>query len=434
MKLLKSTIITFFSNIFIFSISIITTLITSRLLGPEGKGILAVGNNTISISLIILGFGIAASNVFFIGKEKKDIDSVLGINIFVAFFSFIVITLIYFINSKYQFNILFKGLNNRTVAIVLLIIPFFNLKSSLINILLGLQDIVNYNKINIIDNIISLVLLIIFIFIYKSAYWVFISNLISAITVLVLLFYILVYKNRFKISFNLSLFKNMVNYGVKAQLGNAIQFLNYRLDIFIISYLLPISQVGIYSISVALGETMWKISGTVSTMVLPMTTNSKNKSDMKDLINKVTRITFSIVFICSILIVPITKPIISFLGKDFKGSLSALILLIPGISIFSICNILSSYIAGIGLVEKNIIASTVSCIATVILDFILIPIMGINGASVATSISYILATIITLYFYIKITGSNIIDILIIKKEDIKEIKLKIKDTIQKKLK
>lgn len=433
MKLLKSTIITFFSNIFIFSISIITTLITSRLLGPEGKGILAVGNNTISISLIILGFGIAASNVFFIGKEKKDINSVLGINIFIALFSFIVITLIYFINSKYQFNILFKGLNNRTVAIVLLIIPFFNLKSSLINILLGLQDIVNYNKINIIDNIISLVLLIIFIFIYKSAYWVFISNLISAITVLVLLFYILVYKNRFKISFNLSLFKNMVNYGVKAQLGNAIQFLNYRLDIFIISYLLPISQVGIYSISVALGETMWKISGTVSTMVLPMTTNSKNKSDMKDLINKVTRITFSIVFICSILIVPITKPIISFLGKDFRGSLSALILLIPGISIFSICNILSSYIAGIGLVEKNIIASTVSCIATVILDFILIPIMGINGASVATSISYILATIITLYFYIKITGSNIIDILIIKKEDIKEIKLKIKDTILKKL-
>lgn len=423
MKFLKSTIITFFSNIFIFSISILATVITSRMLGPAGKGVLSVANNLISVSLIVLGFGIASSNVFYVGKERKDVDSIIGVNLIIACFTVAVVTILYFINLKANITFLFKGLSNSTILIVLLIVPFMNLKTSLINILLGLQEIVSYNKINIFDNVLSLILMIVFIFTFGSAYSVLISMLISVLTILLILVYILFYKRNCKINFKKILMKDMLKYGIKAQTGNAVQFLNYRLDIFIINYLLNLKQVGIYSNAVALGETMWKVSGSVSTMMLPMTTNSKNKIEMKHFVNKVTRMTLTLIIICSVLLVAVSKPIILLLlGKEYIGSVNALLLLIPGISIFSVCNILSSYIAGIGLVEKNIIASSVSCIITIILDFTLIPLLGINGASIATSISYITATMITVFFYIKITGSTIKEMFIMTKDDFAEVK------------
>ena len=432
MRFFKSTLITFFANIFIFSISIIITIVTSRGLGPTGKGILSVSNNLVSMSIITLGLGIAASNIFFIGRNKKDLNSILGINIIVAFFSVFVLIILYFINMRYPINFLFKGLTNKIIIIVFITIPLMNLKTCLINVLLGLQEIKKYNKINIIDIIVSFSLLLIFITIFKSVEWIIIGNLIAVTIMLIILFTLFFYKNRYKVSFNFELFKDMLKYGIKAQIGNAVQFLNYRLDVIIINYLLPIAQVGIYSNAVALSETMWRVSGTVSTIVLPMTTNSKDKKVMSSFINRITRITFTLILMCSVVLVIISKPLIFILlGKDFSGSAGALILLIPGISIFSVCNILSSYIAGIGQIGKNIIASSVSCIATVILDFLLIPKMGINGASIATSVSYIMATAITLFFYIRITDSKLVDILIIKMEDILEIKLRLKKVLDK---
>lgn len=422
MKFFKSTLITFFSNIFIFGVSIITTVVTSRGLGPQGKGVLSVSNNLISISLILLGFGVAASNVYFIGKNKKDMEAILGANIIVAMFSAVVLVLLFILNLKFNLDFIFKGLNIRIIIIIFLTIPLMNLKTSLINVLLGLQNIGRYNKINIIDTVVTFCILVIFVFTFKSAFWVIVGNLISVITVLLILLYVLFYKNKLKLTFNKVLLKDMLKYGIKAQIGNAVQFLNYRLDIFIINFLLPIGQVGIYSNAVALSETMWKVSGTVSTIVLPMTTNSKDKKHMALFINKVTRITFFIVVLSSIVLVLISKPLILILlGKDFSGSINALILLIPGISIFSVCNILSSYMAGVGQIEKNIIASSVSCIATIILDIVLIPKVGINGASIATSISYIMATLITIIFYNRLTASKISDILLIKRDDLSEI-------------
>ena len=104
---------------------------------------------------------------------------------------------------------------------------------------------------------------------------------------------------------------------------------------------------------------------------------------------------------------------------------------LPGISIFSIASILASYLAGVGLIEKNIYASIVSGIVTVILDIYLIPRIGINGASIATSLSYIVGTLMTIWFYIRDTQARWQDIIILKGSDIAQIKFFIAKKINK---
>jgi Na+-driven multidrug efflux pump len=58
--------------------------------------------------------------------------------------------------------------------------------------------------------------------------------------------------------------------------------------------------------------------------------------------------------------------------------------------------------------------------------------MGINGASIATSISYIVFTLMTLGFYIRYTQARVADILLLKRSDIELITSYIKRKIFKK--
>lgn len=431
MKFVKSAFITFISNIFIFGISIFTTIITSRMLGTEGSGILGVSNNIITFSLIIVGFGITASNVFFIGKDKDKINHILGANLIITIVSIVFVVIAYILNLKYNFKA-FNGVSGKLLVVVFLVVPVTNLKTFLISILLGLQDIVNYNKANVIDKLLTFFMLVVSIFWFKSVYSVIMSGLVASVIMLVVVFYVIRYRYNYKFSFSIDMLKDMLRYGIKAQIGNVIQTLNYRLDIFIINYYLPVAQVGIYSRAVALGETLWKITGSVGTVILPMTTHSKDKIEMREFINKITRMSFYLILLGSVFLVIISKPLIMILlGKPFLPAADALNFLIPGISIFSISNILSNYIAGVGKVEKNIIASTVSCILTVVLDIMLIPKMGINGAAIGTSISYIVFTFITVKFYNDITGSKLRDIFILRKSDVLEIKGRIEKLVNK---
>lgn len=421
MKFLKSTFITFFTNVLLLLTAVATTIITSRVLGSTGKGVLAVSSNILSFSVVILGLGFAASNVYFIGADHKNTRKVTLLNIIIAAIAAIILVPLYFLNLRFHFGI-FKGLNNVVLVVVMITVPFMILKTAIINIILGLQEIVAYNKLNIIDKFLTLAMMIVAISLNKSPLSVLVSNFAAIVIVTVMALYLINKKSEGSYGFDSKLLKNMVVYGTKAQIGNLVQLLNYRINIFIINYFLTIDMVGIYSNAVAIGETLWQVSGSIATIIFPMTTGSKNKEELKYFINKVTRISFTLIIIFSIILGAVSdKLIYLFFGKDFTQASKALLYLLPGISIFSISNILSNYMAGINKIKYNIYSSLISFVFTLIFNITLIPRFGINGAAVATSLSYIVFTISAISFYKYITKSKVKDIIIIKKDDIKEV-------------
>lgn len=430
MKFLRSAVFTFVTNILVLFTAVATTIITSRALGTEGKGVLAVSTNILSFSIIIFGLGFAASNVYFVGEDKNNTRKIAFINVVVSSLSVIILVPLYFLNYYYRFGI-FNGVSDLILVIILVTIPFMNLKTCLINVILGMQEIERYNKLNLTDKVLTLAMLIAAILLNKDPLSVIISNLLAVVIVLFLVFYNIHKRTEGKYTFDFHMFKRMLGYGIKAQIGNLVQLLNYRVNIFIINYFLTIDQVGIYSNAVALGETLWQVSGSIATVVFPMTTGSKNKEELKTFINKVTRISFTLIIIFSIILGFVSDKIILLMfGKDFLKASESLIFLLPGISIFSISNILANYMAGIAKIQYNIYSSAVSFIFTMAFNLLLVPKMGIDGAAIATSISYVSFTISSIYFYKRITKAKIGDIILIKKEDISEIAGFIKNKIR----
>ncbi|WP_434511185.1 oligosaccharide flippase family protein [Desulfitobacterium sp. AusDCA] len=427
----KSVTITFFSNLLLFFLSIINTTVLSRVLGPEGKGVVDVANNFLSFATLILGMGFAASTVFFLGKKKDALNAIIGNNIVVALVSSLVLIPFYFLHLHFHFKFL-AGVSNIQMLAVLVTVPLVNFKSAMINVLLGLQDMVEYNRINVIDKILSLVLLIIFLLIAVNPTAAIVSILIGTLAICLLQIYILILKRKQAPRVERGLMKDMFGYGLKAQFGNIVQKLNYRLDVFIVNYYLPIDQVGIYGIAVALGETLWGVSGSIATVVFPIASSSTDKKGMMTFTNQITRVSLTLIAGFSVILAFISKPLILvWFGRDFITATGALLWLLPGISIFSVSNILANYLAGVGLVEKNIYSSIMSGVVTVVLDIILIPRIGIIGASIATSLSYIVFTLMTIIFYINYTHARWQDILILKKSDMGQIIRFIKSRLRK---
>jgi O-antigen/teichoic acid export membrane protein len=204
------------------------------------------------------------------------------------------------------------------------------------------------------------------------------------------------------------------------------------LDVFILNYYLPIDQVGIYGIAVVLGETLWGVSGSIATVVFPVVSSSSDKKTLTVFTNQVTRVSLTLIVCFSLVLALISKPLIIFwFGQEFADATGALVWLLPGIAIFSVSNILANFLAGVGLLSRNIYSSIVSGVVTVVLDILLIPKIGINGASIATSLSYIVFTIMTIIFYTRHTQARWVDIVLIKAADIAMIKAYIMKRLNK---
>ena len=74
-------------------------------------------------------------------------------------------------------------------------------------------------------------------------------------------------------------------------------------------------------------------------------------------------------------------------------------ILLPGVVVFSIFKVLNGYFSGIGKIKIIIYSFTPILFLNVILNFWLIPIYGINGAAISSTISYSLGVFVLLIIY-----------------------------------
>ncbi|CAA7599629.1 Polysaccharide biosynthesis C-terminal domain protein [Acididesulfobacillus acetoxydans] len=535
----KSVTITFLSNMFLFLLSFISATLLSRVLGPAGAGVWNVASNFLTFGTLILGLGLSAANVFFLGKNRRDLGGIVGNNIVLTLLSAIILVPFYYLNTRFHFQFL-RGVSDAQMLMVLLAVPFMNLKASLLNVLLGLQDVVAYNRVNVGDKVLNLILLVALFFYLASPSSAILAALAGTVIVNVWEMAILVRlvrrrdflekvpgreipereslkteipereslgreiseteslgreipereslgreisgteiskteslgreiseteslgreipereslgreisgteiskteipgteipereipepgkwsrsgALRYLFSLDFPLMGRMLGYGLKAQVGNFIQRLNYSLDVFIVNYFLPLNQVGMYWVAVTLGKTLWAVSGSIATVILPVASSATNQGELDTFTNQVTRVSLALIALFSLVLGIISRPlIIWWFTYPFAPAAEAFLWLLPGVAIFSISNILANYLAGVGLVEKNIYSAVISGVVTVVLDFVLIPRIGINGASIATSLSYITFTLTTLYFYVRHTRCRWQDVLILKGADL----------------
>lgn len=197
---------------------------------------------------------------------------------------------------------------------------------------------------------------------------------------------------------------DVLRFGLRAHVSNVITFLNYRLALYLVSFMLGATAVGKYALSVQLAEVFWLVSGAAAMIVFPESAaKGRTPAQLQHMIEQVA---LSVVLITGIgallagLLAPTTIPWI--FGKDYAGSVAPFLILLPGVVLWSYMSVIANSLAGMGCQGVNIQGALLCLIINVVGDLIAIPRWGAQGAALASTIAFSCTTLFTVLAYKKI--------------------------------
>jgi len=166
----------------------------------------------------------------------------------------------------------------------------------------------------------------------------------------------------------------------------------FHVDVIMLRTLVDSATTGYYKAALQLAEYIWFVPLVLKTLLLHSTSGlwSDDRTDrITAIAARVTRYTFLLVVVMSIGLATLADSFVPlYYGADFDVAVTPLILLLPGTIGFAIARPLQAISQGSGRLRTLIVATGAAAGANLVLNATLIPLFGMHGAAVATSISY----------------------------------------------
>ena len=300
---------TFISKVGIILINFLLVVVSTNLWGTEGRGTIAILIADVSIITIINNILAGSCVAFF--TPKRGFSSIMPIAylwtlvstaIFSSAFSFLMK------HGSFQYIFLIALLNSLSTLHLL----YFSAKQQfkLYNILGFLQQLINIILVFVLYYLLPVKTEVVYFKAYTLA--LFIVYCISAT--------ISMKQNRPSLSIDLGLAKEMFAYGWLTELSSLIQFVNYRVAYFLILYFAGISDVGIYSTAIAIAESIWVVSNSISTVLYSKVINAASGDECIHYTKVSARhgVWFSVLLYLVLLLMPVS--LYSFIfGKAFDA-------------------------------------------------------------------------------------------------------------------
>lgn len=166
----------------------------------------------------------------------------------------------------------------------------------------------------------------------------------------------------------------------------------FHVDVVMVRTLVSSDATGYYKAALALAEYIWIVPIVLQRLLLHSTSSlwSEGRTDqITDLAGRVTRYTTLLVILMAVGLASLAHRFVPiYYGSDFSVATTPLLLLLPGAIGFAVARPLQAICQGSGELRTLIMAIATAAILNLVLNGVLIPIYGMNGAAVATSISY----------------------------------------------
>lgn len=205
--------------------------------------------------------------------------------------------------------------------------------------------------------------------------------------------------------------RRSISFGLKGYAANAMQFLNHRLDLFIVSAAVGAAAVGQLAVAIAVTSVLLLLPQALSDVLFPRVAAlsagsgvddhaSRAFVEAKGMRHAVIVIVASTVVLAGALLV-LVVPVY---GGEFRPAIELGLILLPGVALIGIGQILSATIVGRGRPIYSLYSALIVTPLTIGLYLWLVPALGAQGAALAKTASYSLSFALALYFYRRVTG------------------------------
>jgi len=398
--ILKGASISMFGLFLSKLISYATIIIVSKI-GSENFGLLNLSFSVISflamIFLLGLNSGVLRYVSYYLGKNDKERikGTVLAALKICGIIGVVILILLVIFSNYIAIEIFKKPELASIIRILALMMPLIILTEIFVSTFLSYKKIEYTTLIrDISEKIVKLILIAIFLSLGFGLIGITLSYVISALFTSLLLFYFLrkdifpVFDKRIKAKYNT---KELLLYSLPLIMTGLLTMLQKWADTFILGIYRTASEVGVYNIAFSSAALLVMVPTALMSLFTPVITNLYGRNKIKE-IRKISIVVTKWIFMGNmplfIFLVISPKSLLKFVfSTEYASGYSALTILAVAYVLLSITHV---YVSNLLMVKKTKLISflvLMSTLVNIILNILLIPKYGINGAALATLVS-----------------------------------------------
>jgi O-antigen/teichoic acid export membrane protein len=217
-----------------------------------------------------------------------------------------------------------------------------------------------------------------------------------------------------------------VRFGIKGYAGNALQLVNLRLDVFVLSAAVGAAAVGQLSVALAVTGVMWLLPHALSEVVFPRVATLSARPDgqaeramveAKGVRHAVLMIAGGAAVIAAALLLLVT-PVF---GEAFRPAIELGLILLPGVALLGIGQVLAAIIVGRGRPQYLLYAALIVTPLTVAGYVLLVPALGATGAALVKTLSFTLSFLLNVVFHRLATGRGSLAVFVPTRDELDDL-------------
>jgi O-antigen/teichoic acid export membrane protein len=409
----------FATQIGVILLGIGTSVVTARALGPHDRGLFQLLMLLPTTLSNFVKLGIPQANVYYMRRRGASAGRIATNSLWLALVLGGGLALGCWL---WRDTLLAPFLRKAPVAALpptLLLLPFVLVQAFFLGILQAEERFREYSLQQVVPTVLGLIGMPVALFWFRAGLM---GAVVTQTAIIAGVTLWLVWRVRRTAHFGLEpdreLMGGMLSFGGKSYLQTLASTLHFRIDQYMIGYLLSPAQVGLYAIAVNLTNLLLKVPDATGTVLFPRLAGASER-DAHAQTSAVCRHTLFITVVAAVGYLLFGGLLVRLLyGEAYAGAVRPMLFMLPGVVMLSLYLLLTRNFTSRDRQGVNIAAAATALAVNVGLNCVLIPRWGITGAAVSTAVSYSLAALVLLVVFVRESGHTLRQTLIVRRKDL----------------
>lgn len=365
----------------------------ARYLGPDGYGVLSFAQSIVGFATVFASLGIKNVLTRNLVQEADDYPRILGTAFGLRIAASVLSIVIVYFASAYLTD-------DRTTRLIIIILSFNNFFQSFEVIKSLFQSKVLAKKIvpvAVIQTAVGAAIKIALVLVEADLVWFAVVYVVELVVAAVGLTYLYYRGSRpsFINKFDVTYAKTLLKDSWPLIFSGFVVAIYMKIDQVMIKYMLDDAAVGLYAVAVKFTSIWYFIGGLICSSLFPAVIQAKKRDPMlyENRLQNLYELMVGIGLAIAIPITIVAYPLIDLLyGADFIEASSVMIIHVWSLIFVFLGAASNNWLLTENLQKYKLSRTILGAVVNVGLNFLLIPIYGIQGAAIATLVSQIMAS------------------------------------------
>jgi O-antigen/teichoic acid export membrane protein len=396
----------------------VASILLARLLGPSDRGLLGLMITASLLALAVVGVGIPLAVTYYASRKDADPRALLGNSLLWAAVTGAALVAGVWVFHEQVADLLGRGRGGEIWALAALLVPLTFLDWTTHNQLIGSLRFGLFNALVAVSKVVYVVAVVMLLAVWELG--VTAGVVATGLSSLVMIFGSLpsiLAAGAPRLDFGI--LRGLLGYGVRVQVGSLLQFANTRLDVVVLGFFKPLSEVGYYVVAQTIAELVTTLGLAFQTSVLPLVSHYEGDERQRATSVASTRNYGILAGLAVVANAAFGTLVILFgFGDEFHPALAPMLVLLPGIWFLGLGQVVQGDLGGRDRPGLSSILAGVAAVATLGLDLLLIPPYGVMGAAIASVVAYTIYGASSLVALHRVSGIPLAELIVPRRSDL----------------